>query len=261
MRNATLRNALMISGALLAAGCSMAPSAKVDPTVASELPPYSGPKARVGIAKFDWKVGMAGGSIEWQSPEGKGSIRYQSAEQGYLSGLADMLATAVQGSNRFRLLERGANLASLKEEIAMGEDGWVEDESAVEKGSFKGADILIVGAVTGWEDGTSGTKGGGGILGGGGLLGGMLGSSKSSLAMDIRLIDARTSEVITATSVRGEAREFNMGAIVGGVTGSALLGGGLAGYQKTPMEAAIRKCITEATKWICQNTPQEYFKH
>jgi curli biogenesis system outer membrane secretion channel CsgG len=46
-----------------------------------------------------------------------------------------------------------------------------------------------------------------------------------------------------------------------GFGGSGGMGGGLGGYAKTPMEKAIRTCLYNATKFIAENTPQEYMKY
>jgi curli biogenesis system outer membrane secretion channel CsgG len=84
---------------------------------------------------------------------------------------------------------------------------------------------------------------------------------KSSMAMDIRIVDTTTSEVLAATRVEGEGKSVNMGAGLVALTGSGGMGGGLGGYAKTPMEKAIRTCIYNAVKYIAENTPQQYMKY
>jgi curli biogenesis system outer membrane secretion channel CsgG len=141
------------------------------------------------------------------------------------------------------------------------EKGYVERKTAVKKGKVKGAALLIVPAVTGWEPGTSGTGGGVG-LGTWGFLSGLFGAvKKSSMAMDIRIIDTSTSEVVAATRVEGEATDINLGGLAGGIMGGVGLAGALGSYAKTPMEKAIRACIYEAVKYVVENTPKEYYKY
>jgi len=213
------------------AATSVEPKAKVDTTMESELGPYSGLKASLTAAKFEWKA------------KGK-------AEVGVSEGLRDMLTTLLVQSRRFKVLER-EELESVREERAISE---------AEK-KILPADILVVAAITGWEPGAE--KTGGGIGGAGGsFLGGVLGAFKKSyLAMDIRIIDAATSEVLAATRVEGEAKEVDLGALAGGMFGSVPLGGMLSKYSKTPMEKAIRVCMKEAVKYIIENTPPSYFKY
>jgi curli biogenesis system outer membrane secretion channel CsgG len=175
-----------------------------------------------------------------------------------------MLTTALVQSNRYRVLER-QNIDSLKSEMALTGSGYT-DTSGVKKGGVKGADLLVMGAVTGWEPGSSG---GGGGLGGGGMLGtasALFGAvkgayKKSSMAMDIRIVDTHTSEVLTATRVEGVAKDVSLGGALAGFGGSGGMGGALGGYAKTPMEKAIRTCLYNATKFIAENTPQEYMKY
>jgi curli biogenesis system outer membrane secretion channel CsgG len=171
-----------------------------------------------------------------------------------------MMTTALVQSQRFRVLER-QEFGSIQEEIELGEEGYVEESTAVKKGRVKGADLLIVAAVTGWEPGASGVSGGGGGLGGG-WLGGLFGSyEKSYLAMDIRIIDSSTSEILAATHIEGEARDVDLTVLGGGFTGGIGLGGFLNTFAKTPMEKAIRITIEEAVKYIATNTPMNYFKY
>jgi len=122
-----------------------------------------------------------------------------------------------------------------------------------------------MGAITGWEPGTS--KSGGGI-GSGWVkdvtaIFGAAGSSvkKSSMAMDIRIVDTKTSEVLAATRVEGVAKEVDFTGFVGAIGGSGGMSGGLSNYAKTPMEDAIRMCMYNAVKFIAENTPQEYMIH
>jgi len=150
-----------------------------------------------------------------------------------------MLSTVLVQSKRYRVLER-QEFGAIKDEIGLSEEGYTEKQTAKKRGKVKGADLLIVAAITGWDPGTSGTSSGLGIgnwKGFGGVLGGV---KKSSMAMHIRIIDTETSEVLAATRVEGEATDLNLGGFGGGVIGTVGLAGGLSTYSKTPMEKAIR---------------------
>ncbi|MBW2095281.1 MAG: hypothetical protein JRI80_10360 [Deltaproteobacteria bacterium] len=239
------------------------PKASVDRGVELELPPYNGPKAKVAVANFEWKVGGSGSTTTISGFGGKAISISHNQYAGYTTGLRDMLTTAMVQTKRYRVLER-QNLASLQQEMALSKSGYT-DKSGIKKGGIKGADLLIMGAVTGWEPGTSG--------GGGGLGGGILGKAsaifgaikgavkKSSMAMDIRIVDTHTSEVLAATRVEGVAKDVNLGGSLAVLTGTGGMGGGLGAFAKTPMEKAIRKCIYEAVKYIAANTPKEYMKY
>ena len=239
------------------------PKASVDRGVEMELPPYNGPKAKVAVANFEWKVGGSGSTTTISGFGGKAISISQSRYAGYTTGLRDMLTTTMVQTKRYRVLER-QNLGALKQEMALSKSGYT-DKSGIKKGGIKGADLLIMGAVTGWEPGTSGGGGrlGGGVLGKASAIFGAIGGAfkKSSMAMDIRIVDTHTSEVLAATRVEGEAKDVNLGGSLGILTGSGGMGGGLGAFAKTPMEKAIRKCIYEAVKYIVANTPKEYMKY
>ncbi len=228
----------------LLSGCaalSTEPKATVDRSMEMELPDYTGPKAKLTVSKFSWKA--------------------DKKEAGVTEGLQDMLTTLLVQSKRFRVVER-QEFGAIKDEIAIGESGYIGKGEGVEKGNVKGADILVVAAITGWEPEAEKTEAGlGGLIPQTKILSGLKGSiKKSSMAMEIRIIDASTSEVLVATSVEGEAKEVGLGGLAG-TFGSVPLGGGLSKYSKTPMEKAVRVCMKEAIKYIIENTPKEYFRH
>lgn len=247
-------------------GClesAVKPTATTDTGGDMGLPPYSGPRAKVAVADFEWKVGQE--KSKTTIGFGGQSISISQTEHsGYTTGLRDMLTTAMVQSKRYRVLER-QNLGSLQQEMALTNQGYT-DQSGVKKGKIKGAELLVMGAITGWEPGTSGSGGG---VGGGGMLGkatalfgAVKGSySKSSMAMDIRIVDTATSEVLAATRVEGVAKDVNLGGFLGALGGTGGMAGGLGSYAKTPMEKAIRTCLYNAVKFLAENTPQEYMRH
>ncbi len=222
----------------------MQPTAQVEPTAGVQaLPPYSGPKARVAIADFEVKAAKA----TWEIG----------------SGLREMLITALINSNRFSVVERQALEAVMREQ-ELSASGAAEEGARIERGKIRTADLIITAAVTEFEPQASGGRagvGGGGSIGRG-ALGALLGGAlnKAHMALDIRVIDTSTSEIIAATRVQGQASDIS-GAIMAGFLGSWGLGGELSAYANTPMEKAIRVCIINAVKYIAQTIPANYYKY
>lgn len=221
------------------------PTAQVDNTAGTApLPLYSGPKARIAVADFDVKAAKATFAIG--------------------SGLREMLVTALVNSNRFSVVERQALNAVMQEQELSASGAADTTAGGPQRGKIKTADLIITAAVTEFEPQASG--GGVGIGGGGGVgagvLGGLLGGSlnRAHMALDIRIIDASTSEVLAATRVQGQASDIS-GGIMAGFFGGWALGGGLSGYANTPMEKAIRVCIIEAVRYISQTISPTYFKY
>ena len=229
---------------ILAAGvwsCQTTPTAKVTsgggPSISqAQQEAYNGPKARIAVAQFKDKTGKG-----WWS----GQIG---------DGMADMLATSLFNTNRYIVLERHI-LGDVLAEQDLGASGRVKKQTAAPIGQIEGAELLITGAVTEFEPGASGA---GGDIGGtvGRVVGGVLGAfKKAHIAIDVRVVDTRTSRLVAATSVEGEATDYNLGGLAIGSS----VGGSLGGYSKTPMEKAVRVALGEAVNFIVSQTPPTYY--
>jgi curli biogenesis system outer membrane secretion channel CsgG len=246
-----MKNILLVIGCFLLVtiftGCASLtqPTAQVDNTAgAVPLPPYSGPKARIAVADFEIKAAKAGYEIG--------------------SGLREMLITALVNSNRFSVVERQALNAVIQEQELSAQGAAQAGAGGPKRGNIKTADLIITAAVTEFEPrasgGRAGIGGGGGV--GSGVLGALLGGSlnKAHMALDMRIIDASTSEVLAATRVQGQASDI-AGGVLAGFFGNWALGTGLYGYANTPMEKAIRICIVEAVRYIAQTIPANLYKY
>jgi curli biogenesis system outer membrane secretion channel CsgG len=229
------------------AGCASLtqPTAQVDNNAGAQpLPPYSGPKARIAVADFDVKAAKATGEIG--------------------SGLREMLITTLINSNRFSVVERQVLGALMQEQELASSGAAQQGAGGAQRGKIKTADIIVTAAVTEFEPAASG--GSAGIGGGGsvasGVLGGLLGAAlnKAHMALDLRIVDTSTSEVLAATRVQGQASDVAGGFMMGFLGGFGL-GGGLSVYANTPMEKAIRICIIEAVRYIAQVVPANYYKY
>ncbi len=240
---------LLIS--LMAVGlsaCSLPASSKVtstggDPMAAKRAESYDGPKARIAVADFEDKMSSSG---------------YYRAEYG--RGMSDMLTNSLFHTNRYIVLER-EKLQAVMAEQNLGASGRVKKETAADIGELEGAELMVTGAITGFDPGVSkGSGGAGGDLFGafGAMIDKMAGSVQTArVAMDIRVIDTRTARVLAATSVEGTATGVSGEA---GYTATGL-GGGLSGFSKTPMERAIRDMIQQAVDYIVTQTPQRFFHY
>ncbi len=80
------------------------------------------------------------------------------------------------------------------------------------------------------------------------------------MSLDIRIVDASTSEVLAVSLVQGQAADIS-GSIMADSLGSWQLVGGLSAYTNTPMEKAIRICIIEAVRYISKTIPATYYKY
>jgi len=206
---------------------------------------YNGPKARIAVARFDNKTAD---SQNWYSP----SIG---------DGMADMLTTALVNSGRYIVLER-ESLDTVLSEQDLGASGRIREDTAAAIGEIEGAELLVVAAVTefdGNSGGRSGSIGGGKI---GRVFGAISGGSRSAhMAIDLRVVDATTSRILAATSVEGEAKDFNIGGALSGYTGSVGLGGSLSSWENTPREKALRQVIGAAVDYVISVTPPAMLRY
>jgi curli biogenesis system outer membrane secretion channel CsgG len=161
---------------------------------------YDGPKARVAVARFTDKSGKG-----WWT----GAIG---------DGMADMMTTALFHTNRYIVLERQTVNDVLREQD-LGGSGRIKKGTEAPIGEIEGAELLITGAVTEFEGAQSGVGGGLGGIGGtaGRILGGIAGGIKNAhMAIDVRVIDTKTSRIVAATSVEGQATDFALGGALAG---------------------------------------------
>ena len=180
--------------------------------------PVDGPKKRIAVMPFDVKVHKAG------------SVG---------SGMSDMLADALVNSNRFVVLER-QNVKDVMAEQDFGRSGRVKKETAPQVGEIEGAQLLIRGAVTVFEPECSG-----------GTLA-VVGVKQACVAINMRIIDAKTGRVLNATTVDGSAMTAGVGLTAS--LPNMPLPLGLGGWSKTPMERAIRNCIDAAVHHIVKTS-------
>ena len=85
-------------------------------------------------------------------------------------GLAEMLITELTKLGKFEVLE-STGLKDLKDEIALGDQGYVSDKEKVDKGGWSGADFMFRGKVTRFGSATKGVNLGGFVPFSGGSLG------------------------------------------------------------------------------------------
>jgi curli biogenesis system outer membrane secretion channel CsgG len=174
-------------------------------------------------------------------------------------------------SGRFLVLERDL-LGEVLGEQDLGASGRVQAATAAPVGEIEGAEVLIMGAVTGFEPEKMGL--GGGIVGLGTLIGtAILHESnknlpiaaatykESSISIDVRAVDAATSRVLFTTSIDARGVDWGGGLIaeVGG--GHTRLPLAFGGFQKAATEQAVRKAIDLAVVELARRTPAEYFRH
>lgn len=192
---------------------------------------------------------------------GEIATKTDQCDAGMAQAVAEMLSTALTGSDRFIVLASRAEVDQLAGEIELGEAGMVEKGRAAERGLMEGADVLITGAVTAFEP-QAGARSG--VLSGlktavEGQIG--MSSSTAEIGIDLKLIDVRTRRILKAIPVEARSTSWSTEASGSGAVGELAMAGGLSGYSNTPMEKAVRAALVDAVKRIEKEMPKEYYRY
>jgi curli biogenesis system outer membrane secretion channel CsgG len=211
-----LQAALRIALLLATAGCGATATVvgSGGPTIReAQSVPVHGVKPRIAVMAFDNKT------------------RYDVGQ-----GMRTMLTSTLFRTNRFIVVER-EELQDVLLEQRLGATGVVRADTAPSMGVVEGAEILVFGTVTEFEPGQQGITT-------------MVGSAqRSHVAIDLRLVDATTSRVLSATTVVGKTTDVNLTTEMLTYVGmSPMLS--LQAWNNTPIESAIRLCIDRAVAHI-----------
>jgi len=158
-----------------------------------------------------------------------------------VNAIEAIVIDSMSRSGRFRLVERTV-LKDVLSEQDLGTSGRVAQPSAAKSGKVLGAEYLVQVVVTDYEGGVAKQSAGGigGLMSKVPLVGGLgVKSEKGRVGLNIRLIDAETSEILFTKQIESEIK--SSGISLGGIGwgDDALLGGFLSNYSKTPVGQAI----------------------
>lgn len=182
-----------------------------------------GGKPSIGVAEFKNQSGAGWwrGGVGWE--------------------LSGMLSNELASTGAFRVVER-SQLGSVLQEQDLAASGRVRQGTGAATGELTGAQYLVMGTVTSYEENTAST--GGGVSFRGISVGGK--RSEAYLAVDLRVIDTTSGEVAFSRTVEG--RTSGGGVSVGVYRGG--FGGALANERNTPAGKAIRAALVEITDYL-----------
>ncbi|MDH5650120.1 MAG: CsgG/HfaB family protein [Gammaproteobacteria bacterium] len=208
---------VVIGFAVSACSSGTVVSSDSGPTISqAQLEPYNGPKKRIAVKAFDFKAARGHGKVG--------------------EGMSAMLADALFNSGRFIVLER-EHVKDVIEEQDFGASGRVKKETAAAIGEIEGAELLIRGSVIQFEPNCRG----------GSLI--LLSAKTACVAINLRIVDAKTGRVVNATTVEGTSSQSGVGLIF--ATDSLPIG--LGAWSRTPMEKALRNTIEAAVHHIAKS--------
>jgi curli biogenesis system outer membrane secretion channel CsgG len=180
---------------------------------------------------------------------------------------ADMLITALYKTGYFEVLEREI-LKEMEEELSLSKE---------EEKEYKIADVMVAGAITGFEPNYKGF-----ILNIAtifnllsclfGVLGkpkveeslkqlsketaGMkIGFKKSYFAIDIRVVRVKTREVVGATRIETITKDVVFGSKLASLRNDVKLAAAFVDFENTPIEKAIYESLEKAVDYITKILP------
>lgn len=162
----------------------------------------------------------------------------------FARGLTEMLTTALVEAGRFVVLDRKAIQQALSEQD-FGYSGRVNPETAPQIGSVIGAQVLITGDITEFTYTRSSVAGNLSVLRSAAAQGERV---KAMVALDLRLIDAVTGEVVFSKRVEGDAAATGVAADVR--VGDEQFGTAIA--ANTPLGKASREATGQAVEEIAK---------
>jgi len=156
-------------------------------------------------------------------------------------GVSDMLTTALVKSGKFVVIER-AEFDKVLEEQKLGQSGVVTPESAPKVGKALGVELLVIGSVS--EFGTKQNTVSGGVS----IFGGGITKKTARAAVDIRLVNTTTGEVVAAEKEEGSESTTGLSVRYEDMDFSDA-----SNWNDTDIGKACREAIDGAAKLIVDN--------
>ncbi|HMB56630.1 MAG TPA: CsgG/HfaB family protein [Arenimonas sp.] len=155
--------------------------------------------------------------------------------------LAGMLSNELSNTGSFRVVERQKVQAVLEEQNLMA-SGRAKLSDAAQMGKLAGAQYLVMGTVTSYEEDTKHNSSG--LSFGGVSLGGN--SQTAYIAIDIRVVDTTTGDIAYSRTIEGTSKGGGMklGFNKFGV------GGDLANQENKPAGKAIRAAVVLISDYL-----------
>lgn len=165
-------------------------------------------------------------------------------------GIQAMMVKRITDEGKLVVVER-SKLQQITSEQDLNASNRVQQGTGAKVGAIHGADLIIAGdIVTFGRDDKRQTVAGGGLLGG--VLGGIADArrtDKAVVAIDYRVIDAQTSEVVASGEARGESTRKSkaVGGFLAGFAGGAGVQVDMTstGFAQTIIGEATMDCINK----------------
>lgn len=175
-------------------------------------------------------------------------------------GIADLIVKYLVQDGTYSVIERKAMDKILTEQNFSNSDR-ANPASAAKLGKLLGVDAIIVGSVTQFGNDTKNTKvgGGGGNWGGYGIGGVGHKKTKAIVAVDARIVNIDTAEIMGVAEGKGESSRESTSMLGGGGSwhgwGSGAVDFGSSDFQQTILGEAVNAAVKQMSgELIADNT-------
>ena len=176
-------------------------------------------------------------------------------------GIASMLLTELVQNGTYSVIER-TQVDRILNEQNLQQDGRADASTAAKLGRLLGVDAIIIGSITqfGRDDKKLGV--GGGKIGFHGIGIGGLGkkSSKATVAIDARIVNIGTGEILAVAQGKGESKRSGLTLAGAGGGGGGVLGGVLdmssSDFGSTILGEATRAAVTDLVTALAAAAPK-----
>lgn len=232
--------------ALPLAAQAPSPSSASAPAAAPQAaakPAPQGRKYRVAVFDFDYATVHSGISALFGADVDVGK------------GVADMLVKYLVKDGTYSVIERKALDKILAEQNFSNSDR-ANPTSAAKIGKLLGVDAIIVGSITQFGGETKSTKigGVGGGLGGFGIGGFGRKKSKATVALDARLVDIDTAEILGVAEGKGESKRESTSLLGGGGNwhgfGAGAVDFSSSDFQETIIGEAVKAAVEQMSTGV-----------
>jgi curli biogenesis system outer membrane secretion channel CsgG len=246
---------LILGGCMgMAAPAAEAQAQPATPPAAAASAPASTPaapqgrKKRVAIFDFDYATVQTASAAVFGTNVDVGK------------GISDLLVNNLVKDGTYSVIERKALDKILTEQNFSNSDR-ANPTSAAKIGKLLGVDAIIVGSVTQFGNETKNTNvgGAGGGLGGLGLGGFGHKKSKAIVAVNARIVDIDTAEILGVADGKGESSRESTSLVGGGGNWKGFGAGGAnfgsSDFQQTIIGEAVKNAVDQmSTGLIADNT-------
>jgi len=207
----------------------------------------TGRKKRIAIFDFDYAT------VQQQSSQVLGA----NVDVG--KGIADLLVKYLVRDGTYSIIERKAMEKILEEQNFSNSDR-ANPTSAAKLGKILGVDAILVGSITQFGGDTKNTNlgGGGGNWGGMGFGGFGHKKTKAIVAVDARIVNIDTAEIMAVAEGKGESSRESTSLTGGGSNWHGFGGGnvdfGSSDFESTIIGEAVKAAVTQlSTEVIADN--------